>query len=138
MFATLLVALGAGVILALGLVHLYYTFVGPKFLPRYPALQDAMQKGHLQITRQTTIWRAWIGFNSSHGVGAILFGLVYIHLAVWHAPVLFGSLFLCGLGVAVLLAYLWLGWRYWFSVPFRGIGLATLLFVGGVGVARFG
>lgn len=136
--ATLLVSLGAGIVLALGLMHLYYTFVGNKFLPRYPALQDAMQKGHLHITRQTTIWRAWVGFNASHGVGAILFGLVYIHLAVWHAPVLFGSLFLCGLGVVVLLAYLWLGWRYWFSVPFRGIGLATLLFIGGVGAGRFG
>lgn len=138
MLAPLLIALGAGIILALGLIHLYYTFVGTKFLPRYPALQDAMQKGHLQITRQTTIWRAWVGFNASHGLGAVLFGLVYLHLAVWHAPLLLGSPFLCGLGVVTLLAYLWLGWRYWFSVPFRGIALATLLFTSGVAVSHFG
>lgn len=67
-------------------------------------------------------------------MGAILFGLIYIHLAVWHASLLLGSPFLCGLGVLVLLGYLWLGWRYWFSVPFRGIAIATLLFVAGVGV----
>ncbi len=138
MLATLLVGLGAGIILALGLVHLFYTFVGSKFRPRYPALQDAMQKGHLHITRQTTIWRAWIGFNASHGLGAILFGLVYIHLAVWHAALLFASPFLCGLGAAVLLTYLWLGWRYWFSVPFRGIALANLLFLAGISASRFG
>jgi hypothetical protein len=44
---------------------------------------------------------------------------------------LFGSLFLCGLGLACLLVYVWLGWRYWFSVPFRGIALATMLFIAG-------
>ncbi len=138
MLASLLIGLGAAIMLALGLLHLVYTFVGTKLRPRYPALQDAMQKGHLQITRQTTIWRAWIGFNASHALGAILFGLIYIHLAVWQPALLFGSPFLCGLGVVVLLAYLWLGWRYWFSVPFRGIGLANLLFLGGLAASRFG
>lgn len=138
MLATLLICLGAGIILALGVVHLFYTFVGTKLLPRYPALRDAMQKAHPQITRQTTMWRAWVGFNASHSLGAILFGLVYIHLAVWHAALLFGSPFLCGLGVLVLLSYLWLGWRYWFSVPFRGIALATLMFIGGVTLGGFG
>ena len=132
MLSTLLICLGAGIILALGLVHLFYTFVGSKLLPRDTALHVAMQNAHPQLTRQTTMWRAWVGFNASHSMGAILFGLIYIHLAVWHA--LLGSPFLCGLGVLVLLGYLWLGWRYWFSVPLRGIAIATLLFVAGVGV----
>ena len=138
MLARLLIASSGAVILVLGLVHLFYTFVGTKLLPRDAAVLSAMQSGSPNLTRKTTMWRAWVGFNASHSLGAILFGLVYIHLAVWHAALLFGSPFLCGLGVLVLLSYLWLGWRYWFSVPFRGIALATLMFIGGVTLGGFG
>ena len=131
MLASLLICASAAVILALGLVHLLYTFFGTKLLPRDAALLSAMQAASPNLTRKTTMWRAWVGFNASHSLGAILFGLLYIHFAVWQPALLFNSPFLCGLGLACLLAYLWLGWRYWFSVPFRGIALATLLFTAG-------
>ena len=129
MLAASLVCASGAVILVLGLVHLLYTFVGTKLQPRDAALLSAMQSGSPNLTRKTTMWRAWVGFNASHSLGAILFGLLYIHLATWQPVLLFGSLFLCGLGLACLLVYLWLGWRYWFSVPFRGIALATMLFI---------
>ncbi len=131
MLAAALVCASGAVILALGLVHLLYTFVGTKLQPCDAALLSAMQSGSPNLTRKTTMWHAWVGFNASHSLGAILFGLLYIHLAIWQPALLFGSLFLCGLGLACLLAYLWLGWRYWFSVPFRGIALATILFIAG-------
>jgi hypothetical protein len=54
------------------------------------------------------------------------------HLALAQPALLAQSPFLLALGLAVLLAYLHLGWRYWFSVPFRGIALATLLYVAGL------
>ena len=136
MLATFLISASGAVILALGLAHLFYTFVGTKLLPRDAALLSAMQVASPNLTRKTTMWRAWVGFNASHSLGAILFGLLYIHLALWQAALLFGSLFLCGLGLACLLVYLWLGWRYWFSVPFRGIALATLLFTAGLVASR--
>lgn len=136
MLAASLVCASGAVILALGLAHLFYTFVGTKLQPRDAAVLSAMQSGSPNLTRKTTMWRAWVGFNASHSLGAILFGLLYIHLAVWQAALLFGSAFLCGLGLACLLAYLWLGWRYWFSVPFRGIALATLLFIAGLVASR--
>jgi hypothetical protein len=73
-----LVAAGAAIILLLGLMHLLYTFYGPKLLPRDPELQMRMQEISLVISRQTTMWKAWVGFNTSHshGYGAILFGAV--------------------------------------------------------------
>ena len=35
-------------------------------------------------------------------------------------------------GMATLLAYLALAWRYWFSIPFRGIALTSVLFAAGL------
>jgi len=128
MQAALLVAASATVILALGLVHLLYTFYGSKLLPRDAALRAEMERVHPNITRQTTMWRAWIGFNASHSMGAILFGLVYGYLALAMPAALFGSVFLRALGFAFLCGYVLLGWRYWFSVPFRGVLLALVLF----------
>ena len=132
MLPTLPISMAAGIVLALGLVHLLYTFRGPRLLPRNAALQAAMQADSPRITGQTTMWRAWVGFNASHSMGAILFGLVYLHLAMWQPSLLLGSAFLCGLGELYLLGYVVLGWRYWFSVPFRGVLLAALLFMTGL------
>lgn len=130
-----LVAASAAIILLLGLLHLLYTFVGDKFLPRAGELQQRMQQSSLNITRQTTMWKAWIGFNASHSFGAILFGGVYGYLALEHPAFLFQSPFLVLLGLTLLLGYTFLGLRYWFSVPFRGIVVATALYAAGVLVA---
>jgi hypothetical protein len=81
------------------------------------------------ITRETTMWKCWIGFNASHGFGAILFGLVYGYLALLYSPFLFQSTFLLLVGMFLLAGYLVLGRLYWFSVPFRGIVLSTALYV---------
>ena len=54
------------------------------------------------------------------------------HLALWQPSLLLGSTFLCGLGELDLLGYVVLGWRYWFSVTFRGVVLAALLFMTGL------
>jgi len=70
MLARALVAFSAAVILLLGVVHLSYTFWALKLIPRDPAVAPV-------ISADTTMWKAWIGFNASHGFGAILFGLVY-------------------------------------------------------------
>jgi hypothetical protein len=80
------------------------------------------------ITRQTTMWKAWVGFNASHSFGAILFGLVYGYLALLHPAFLFDSAFLLIVGLAVLGGYAFLGARYWFSVPFRAILLSLALY----------
>ena len=78
------------------------------------------------------MWRAGIGFNASHSFGTMLFGLVYGYLSVLHSGFLFTSWFLLGLGLLTLLAYLLLAKLYWFSVPFRGVALATLLYALGL------
>ncbi len=124
-----LVAGSAAIILLLGLAHLLYTFYGPKLLPRDRALKARMQEVSPVITRQTTMWKAWIGFNASHSFGAILFGAAYGYLSLAHSAFLFESKFLLSLGLLLLFGYVFLGKRYWFSIPFRGILLATALYV---------
>lgn len=128
-YAQALMVASAAIILVLGLVHLLYTFHGNRFHPRDAALEARMQEVSPVLTRQTTMWKAWVGFNASHSFGAILFGLVYGHLALFHAGMLFASRFLLVLGLVLLVAYVALGNRYWFSVPNRGIALATVFYV---------
>jgi hypothetical protein len=131
-----LIAANAATIFELGLMHLVLTFRGPKLLPRDRELRAQMERSTLVLTRETTVWRAWIGFNASHSLGALLFGAVYGYLALVQPVALAGSPFLLGVGGALLLAYGWLGRRYWFSVPFRGIVLALALYAAG-GVTMF-
>jgi hypothetical protein len=88
-----------------------------------------MEQVPLVLTRQTTMWRAWVGFDASHSYGALLFGAVYGYLAMMHSVFLFQSRFLLALGLVALIAYAFLGKRYWFSIPFRGILLATTFYV---------
>ena len=129
--AYLLIAASAAVLGTLGSLHLLYTYHGNKLDPRDPALREAMQRTNLVITRQTSVWRATKGFNASHSLGIIAFALVYGYLALWRSEVLGSSLFLSALGMAVLLAYLALARRYFFSVPFRGVALACVLYASG-------
>lgn len=75
------------------------------------------------------MWKAWIGFNASHSYGALLFGAVYGYLALVHSAFLFQSWYLLSLGLLLLVGYAFLGKRYWFRIPFRGILVATVLYV---------
>lgn len=124
-----LITASAAIILLLGLVHLLYTFRGRKLHPRDAEFEARMREVTPVLTRQTSMWKAWVGFNASHGFGAILFGLVYGYLALLHSAFLLQSPFLLGLGLLLLGGYVFLGWRYWFSVPFRSIVVATICYV---------
>jgi hypothetical protein len=127
--AITLMSLSTLVLLTLGVLHLVYTFSGPKLTPRDPALQAKMSEAHLVITRQTTMWRAWIGFNASHSMGAILFGLVYGFLANVYPELLFGSPFLLVVGFAMLGGLAVLAKLYWFRIPFAGVVAALACYV---------
>jgi hypothetical protein len=131
-----LVAASAFVPFVLGTLHLAYTYSGPKLLPRDPAVIDAMKGMTLVITRETTVWKAWIGFNATHSMALMLFGLFYGYLAVAQPQVLFGSTFLQALGLATLVAFLVLARTNFFSVPLAGISIATALYLGGLVIAH--
>jgi hypothetical protein len=128
-FASLLIAASAAIILLLGLIHLLYTFRGGKLRPRDADLETRMKEISPVISRETTMWKAWVGFNASHAYGAILFGLAYGYLALVHGAFLLESAFLLLLGLVLLAGYAVLGRLYWFSVPFRGILAAAACYI---------
>ena len=132
MLASTLVAASAGIVLLFGSIHLLYTLHGNKLHPRDPAVMAVMQQTHPVVTRQTTMWRANYGFNITHSMGLMLFGLVYGYLALVQTALLWQSSFLIAVGLITLVAYVVLARLYFFSIPFRGVTLATLLYVTGI------
>ena len=132
MLARAMVSVSGAIMLTLGLIHIAYTFWTPKLTPRDPALQKSMSEISPILTRQTTMWKAWVGFNVSHSLGAILFGLIYGYLALAHPGLLFGSGFLIAVGFALLLSYSMLAKVYWFSAPFTGVTVALACYAVGV------
>jgi hypothetical protein len=133
---SLLVAASAILALLLGIIHLVYTFHGTKLHPRDPDVLTRMNEVSLVLTRQTTMWKAWIGFNASHSYGVILFGLIYGYLALAQSELLFHSPFLQMVGLVLLAGYALLAKLYWFSVPFRGVLLSAVLYIAAVVLAH--
>jgi hypothetical protein len=134
----ILMVLSAGIIFTLGVVHLVYTFWGPKLTPRDPALQISMSQISPVIAKETTMWRCWVGFNTSHSMGLILFGLVFGFLALAHAELLFQSPFLLVVGLAMLGGLVVLAKVYWFSAPFIGVGISLVCYVASIVLSRAG
>jgi hypothetical protein len=137
LIAKVLMVFSAGIILTLGVAHLVVTFWGPKLTPRDPSLQISMSQISPVITKETTMWRVWIGFNASHSMGAILFGLIYGFLAIAHSQLLFQSPFLLIVGLAMLGGFFVLGKVYWFSVPFTGISISLACYVASIASSFF-
>jgi hypothetical protein len=136
MLTKVLMSLSASIILALGVLHLVYTFWGPKLTPRDLELQVRMEQVSPVITNETTMWRCWIGFNSTHSMSLILFGVIYLFLAVRHSEFLFGSIFLLGVGLAMLGGLLVLAKAYFFSIPFAGVAVSLICYVASIVVAK--
>jgi uncharacterized membrane protein YeiB len=131
MLAQSLFIIGASIMGLLGGAHLALTFFGHRLDPRDPATISAMQATVPRLTRDTSVWQCWIGFNASHSLGALLFAAVYLVLAVGHIDVLRASNALAWLACVGSAAYLVLAHRYWFRVPLLGILVATACFLAG-------
>jgi hypothetical protein len=127
--ARILIILGASIFGVLGGLHLAYTFFSDKFMPRERAVAQAMQGTSPVISRDLNMWDAWIGFNASHSLGAILLAAVYLLLAIQHMELVAQSRSFILLAVGASASYLWLAHAYWFRIPFIGIALATACFV---------
>jgi hypothetical protein len=127
--AKILMVLSASIILTLGIVHLSYTLWGPNLAPRDPALEISMRQISPVITKETTMWRCWVGFNASHSMGLILFGLIFGYLALAHGPLLFQSPFLLVVGLAMLIGFVVLCKAYFFSAPLAGVSISLACYV---------
>ena len=135
MVATILMCVSAAILLALGTLHLFYTFFGSKLGPRDPALKARMSEVSPGITKDATMWSFWVGFNVSHSMAAMLFGLIYGYLVIAHAGLLFSSPYLLTVGLAMLVGLLIVGKAYWFRAPVIGIVASLTCYVASIFVA---
>jgi predicted RND superfamily exporter protein len=86
-------------------------------------------RDNVLLTRHTTLWLAWVGFNLSHSLGAILFGVVVVLIGRSAASFEAQASVFLPLTVLVSATYLVLGARYWFRTPIIGISLAAVCFL---------
>ena len=128
--------LSAGIIFTLGAIHLIYTFYGLQLTPRDPALQISMSQVSPVISKETTMWRCWVGFNATHSLALLLFGLVFGFLALAHGEVLFHSPFLLVVGLAMLAGLVVLCKLFFFRVPLIGVSIALVCYVASVAISR--
>jgi hypothetical protein len=134
--AKILMVLSASIVFTLGVTHLVYTFWGPMLTPRDPALQISMSQIAPVITKETTMWRCWVGFNASHSMGLILFGLIFGFLALAHPQLLFQSPFLLVVGLTMLGGLAALSKVYWFGAPFTGIRISMVCYLASIALSR--
>ena len=137
MSATLIVT-GAAVLVLLGIGHVVFTLqskpTGGPMMPLNSSVREAMliESGlGLAPNVQSTLYRAWVGFNLSHSLGVIAVGAVL----VWHAIAENGAAIDEPWFVALALgpvAYLVLAVTYWFDKPRNAIAFATVLIWVGV------
>jgi hypothetical protein len=120
---------GSSIFIVLGIAHLYYTFINNKFKARDEKVTEGMQKTSPLLTRQTTMWKAWIGFNGSHSLGALFFGGINVVLTVGYYEVISGSVMIQTLNIVVCMSYLALAIKYWFKTPIIGIAVATICYI---------
>lgn len=131
MISRILVGSSAAILFYLGSVHLGYTLFTHEFSPTDGQLETVMQQVAPRISSETTIWKAWMGFNVSHSMGLLLFGLIYGYVAVCRWEELQTSYFLAGIGFLMLLGYVLLARIFWFKAPLNAVSAATLLYVAG-------
>jgi hypothetical protein len=111
----------------LGTMHLLYTFFTNKFSSRNKTLDEEMKISFPVLTKATTMWKAWIGFNASHSSGAMYIGIINLFVAIQYTSILENYLFLL-LNIVTVLFYLWLGKKYWFKIPFTGVLISAVCF----------
>lgn len=119
----------------MGTLHLYLTYGTIKFQTRDAELTERMKQVPLIMSKQTTVWKAWIGFNASHSMGAMIYGLIFAYLAAFHYTMLIGSAFLIFILLGTSVCYVIMARHYWFSSPFRGLSAALTCLVCGVVLA---
>lgn len=129
LIAKITLLLSCLIVFVLGGMHAWLTLVSEKFSPRDDVLKARLQEVSPRISKQTTMWRAGLGFHYSHSLGAILFASVYAYLAWFGWDFLMQSVFLRALGLVYLLTMLTLAVKFWFRIPVIGLVFSSGLYV---------
>jgi hypothetical protein len=119
--ARILMALSASIIFTLGVVHLVYTFWGPKLTPRDPALEISMSQISPVITKENDDVAGWGGLQCQPQHGTDFVRLSFRFSRTTHGQLLFRSPFLLVVGLAMLGGLVVLSKVYFSRVPLTGV-----------------
>ncbi|CAA9464243.1 MAG: hypothetical protein AVDCRST_MAG12-114 [uncultured Rubrobacteraceae bacterium] len=135
MLPQILISASAAITLVAGALHLGGTFFGPDLRPRDPELEKRMKEVPLVDSSQTTMWKAWIGFNAITSLGLILFGVLYGYLSIFRFQVLLQAPLLLLVGAVFLGGLVVLFKRYLYYLPAVVFTIALVLYVVGAALA---
>ena len=129
MLAKYLWEIGSLILVILGAIHIFYTFFSNKFSSKNKNLISEMKSSSPILTKETTMWRAWIGFNASHSSGVIFIGILNFFLAIKYFTTFQSEHFFFIFNILTITFYVWLAKKFWFRIPFIGISLTFICYV---------
>jgi hypothetical protein len=123
---------GALPLIFLGVVHALLTPLTPDqpkpLSPRDADYRRSMSEQKPLLTRRTNLWLLWVGFNLSHSVGVLLFGIVVLLAGRSTAAFQVNGPFL-PFAVVVSATYVAIGLRFWYRAPVIGIAISGICFI---------
>ena len=139
MAAQTLYLLGSIPLILLGALHLVFTLRDHKkpqhLVPRSPEMIQDMQAEPLLLTQETTMWRAWIGFNISHSMAVLMVGLGYMYLSARYFSFLREDILILWAAPALAWVFVILSKCFWFSKPLIGSLVSASFFTLGAMLA---
>lgn len=129
----LLFAVAGGMYMLAGFSHTLGTLIdvrSPRFFtPTDDRVRQAMIGARVRLAGDRgDMWRAWLGFNISHGLGAFFFGAIVLGSA-FHGGLFSADLVaLAPFYLSVAIIYVIVSWRFWFLAPTVGCAIGALLF----------
>jgi hypothetical protein len=106
-----------------GGLHVLYTLVDTVrptyFTPIERWVKSAMEGTRMRFggSAAPSMWRAWLGFNLSHGLGAFAFGLLCLLIATSDFGLVERTDAIRAFAIALPAAYLAISLRFWFYAP---------------------
>ena len=108
------------------------TYFAPQEASLTPELEGTGIRFRLLVpggdSSRPSMWRAWLGFNISHGLGVFAFGLLALVIALEEPGLLERAEEIALVAVAVAATYLVLALRFWFWVPVLITATSTACF----------
>jgi len=128
---------GSVIIAVLGLLHLRGTFFSNMFATRNPKLQEEMKVSYPMISKDMSMWNAWISFNATHSVAAIFIGVINVYLSFKYFDLLLHDHFFFLITIAAMGFIVWLSIKYWFNTIRVGVVVVLACYVAAYGLICF-
>lgn len=138
--ARLLFRIGGAIFAVMGGLHGIATLVDvfrPTFFtPVDDRIREAMIGQPIGLSSRADLWAAWLGFNLSHSLGLVFFGLVTFALTRDGFALVRSIRGMRCISTAVAATYLVLALRFWFYAPALGAAVALACFMGSALASR--